>query len=236
MKIDLFGIQFDNLTMNEAVEQAKGFVVLAYSEFVVRAQKDEEYKNILNKADFCFCESRGLYLMARLMGRKLKEPINGIEIIYKLSQKSKVKSQKLFLFGGTDEVVRKTAKRLGDGVIGFENGYQDYNLVIQKINKIKPDILFVALGGSGKQEKWIYENLSKMPSVKLAIGVGGAFDFISGTIKRAPIFFQKTGTEWLWRLILQPKRFKRIFIGVGGLICLTLKNMLHLKKEKQKGR
>jgi len=223
MKTEIFGIQFDNLTMDEAVEQISGFVVLAYSEFVVRAQKNKGYKEILNKADFCLCESRGLYYVARLIGKRLKENINGIELIKKLKGK-------IFLFGATEDVVKKTAERLGDNVVGFEHGYQDYDPVIEKINTIKPEILLVGLG-SPKQEEFIYNNLSKMPSVKLAIGVGGAFDFISGTIKRAPRILQKIGMEWLWRLIIQPKRFKRILKGVGGLICLTLKNMLSFKTE-----
>ena len=217
--------------MEEAMEQISGFVVLPYSEFVVRAQKDQEYKNILNKADFCLCEGRGLYLMARLLGKKLKQNINGIELIYQLNQKSKIKNQKLFLFGGTEDVVKKTAENLGDNVVGYEHGYQDFNRVIDKINLAKPEILLVALGGDVQQEKWMYYNLQKMPSVKLAIGIGGAFDFISGRIKRAPKFLQKTGFEWLWRLMLQPKRFRRIFTGVCGLICLTCKNMLCLKRE-----
>ncbi len=244
VKIEIFGIQFDNLSMDEAVEQAKGFVVLAYSEFVVRAQKDKEYKNILNKTNFCFCESKGLYMVARLIGRRLKQPINGIDLIYKICEKSQFSifnlqsnpnsqfsKPKIFLFGATEEVVKKTAEKLGDGVIGFEHGYQDYDSVIQKINLIKPNILLVGLG-SPKQEEFIYNNLSKMPSIKLAIGVGGAFDFISGHIKRAPQIFQKTGLEWLWRLIIQPKRFKRIFKGVVGLSCLTFKNLLSLNRNK----
>ena len=237
-KLELFGIKFDNLSMEEAVEKISGFVVLSYSEFVVRAQKDEEFRNILNKADFCLCESRGLYLMAKLLGKKFKQEINGVELIYKLSQKSKLsakggsasggKNQKIFLLGGNEDVVKKTAEKLGDSVIGFEHGYQDLNKVIGKINQLKPEILLVGLG-SPKQEKFIYENLSKMPSVKLAIGVGGAFDFISGKIKRAPKFIQKTGLEWSWRLTLQPKRVGRVLRGVGGLIWLTFKNMLSLK-------
>ena len=227
-KIEIFGIQFDNLTMDEAVEKISGFVVLPYSEFVVRAQKDEEFRNILNKADFCLCESRGLYLMARVLGKRLKQEINGVELIYKLNQKSKIKNQKIFLLGGNEDVVKKTAEKLGDSVIGFEHGYQDLNKVIGKINSVKPEILLVGLG-SPKQEKFIYENLSKMPSVKLAIGVGGSFDFISGRVRRAPKVLQEIGLEWLWRLILEPRRAKRIFRGVGGLTWLTIKNMLSLK-------
>jgi len=224
MKIEIFGIKFDNLTMEEAMEKIRGFVALPYSEFVVRAQKDEEFRNILNSADFCLCEGRGLWLMARLSGKKIKEPINGVELINKLKGR-------IFLFGGEQRVVEKSKEKLGNRVIGAENGYQDFDKVIEKINIAKPDILLVGLG-SPKQEKFIYENLSKMPSVKLAIGVGGAFNFISGHIKRAPKTFQKLYLEWLWRLIVQPKRFKRILKGVGGLILLTFKNMLHLKSKK----
>ena len=82
--------------------------------------------------------------------------------------------------------------------------------LIQRINKALPDIIFVAFGAP-KQEEWIYENLKKMPSVRLAIGVGGSFDFISGKVKRAPLILQKLGLEWLWRLILEPRRIKRIY-------------------------
>lgn len=222
MKIDLFGIKFDNLTIDEAVEQIRGFVVLPYSEFVVRAQKDKKFKEILNSADFCLCEGRGLYLTAKLTGKKLKQNIYGVDLIHRLKSK-------LFLFGGKNDVARKTAEKLGDCVVGYEDGYQDFNLVIEKINSIKPETLLVGLG-SPKQEKFIYENLNKMPSVKLAIGVGGAFDFISENIKRAPKFLQKIGLEWLWRLTLEPRRISKIFNGVSGLIYLTFKNVLHLKK------
>jgi N-acetylglucosaminyldiphosphoundecaprenol N-acetyl-beta-D-mannosaminyltransferase len=225
MKTEIFGVKFDDLTMNEALEKIQGFVVLPYSEFIVRAQKDEEFRNILNSADFCLCEGRGLYLMARLMGKKLKQNIYGVELIYGINQKSKIKNQKLFLFGGREDVVKKTAEQLGDSVVDYEHGYQDEKKVVDKINLVKPDILLVGLG-SPKQEKFIYENLKKMPSVKLAIGVGGAFDFISGHVKRAPRILQKIGLEWLWRLALEPKRIKRIYNGVFKLGFLVIKEKI----------
>jgi N-acetylglucosaminyldiphosphoundecaprenol N-acetyl-beta-D-mannosaminyltransferase len=254
-KIEIFGIKFDNLTMEEAVEKINGFVVLPYSEFAVRAQKDEEFRNILNKADFCLCESRGLYLMARLMGKRLKQEISGVELIYNICKKSefrisnfesnsnfknskidlkfKIKNLKLFLFGAKQNIIGKTKENLiakypNLKIVGAEHGYQDLDKVIEKINLAEPEILLVGLG-SPKQEKFIFENLSKMPSVKLAIGVGGAFDFVSGRVRRAPEILQKTGLEWLWRLILEPQRAKRVIRGVGGLIWLTFKNMLSLK-------
>jgi N-acetylglucosaminyldiphosphoundecaprenol N-acetyl-beta-D-mannosaminyltransferase len=97
------------------------------------------------------------------------------------------------------------------------------NELVQRINEAQPDILFVAFGAP-KQEKWIYENIKKMPSVKLAIGVGGSFDFISGKIKRAPLIFQKLGLEWLWRLILEPCRIKRIYTATLKFGWLVLKS------------
>jgi len=214
-KVEIFGIKFDNLTIEEAMERIKGFVALPYSEFVVRAQKNEEFKNILNQANFCLCESRGLWLMAKLLGKKLKQNINGVELIKNLKGR-------IFLFGGTREVVEKAKEKLGRMIVGVEHGYQDFNQVIDKINLAKPEILLVGLG-SPKQEKFIAENLLRMPSVKLAIGVGGAFDFISGRVKRAPKFLQNLGLEWLWRLILQPRRIKRIYNGPIKLSLLTLK-------------
>ena len=122
-------------------------------------------------------------------------------------------------------MVKKTAEQLGDSVVDYEHGYQDEKKVVDKINLVKPDILLVGLG-SPKQEKFIYENLKKMPSVKLAIGVGGAFDFISGHVKRAPHILQKIGLEWLWRLALEPKRIKRIYNGVFKLGFLVIKEKI----------
>jgi len=241
MKIEIFEIQFDNLSMDEVLEKIQEFlkdekqhyIVLPYSEFVVRAQKNQEFKNILNQADLCLCESRGLYMVARLIGRKLKGNINGIELIYRISkiQDTRYNNQTIFLFGAEQKVIEKTAEKLGEGIVGFENRHQDFEKVIEKINLIKPNILLVGLGNP-KQEEFIYNNLNKMPSVKVAIGVGGAFDFISGHIKRAPKFIQKIGLEWFWRLSMQPKRTKRIFKGVGGLLVLTIKNMLQFKSKK----
>jgi len=233
-KLDILGVKIDNLTMDEALEKIGQFlkskdqhyIVLPYSEFIVGAQKDKEFKEILNKAHLCLCEGRGLWLVAKFLGKKLKENIPGVDLIYELLNTKY--ELRIFLLGGTKEVVEKVRKKLRKSVIGAEHGYQDLEKVIEKINRAEADILLVNLG-SPKQEKWIYENLKKMPSAKVAIGVGGAFDFISGRIKRAPKFVQKTGLEWLWRLILQPWRVKRISTGVLGLSWLALRSKFKTK-------
>lgn len=235
----VFDVKIDNLTIKETLDKIRVFlgdgkqhyIVLPYSEFIVRAQKNEEFKKILNKADLSLCEAKGLYFTLKFLGLPIKEEINGVELIYNIcsnsqsNRKSPIFNSKIFLLGGTNEVVKKTKEKLGNNIIGAENGYQDLNRVVDKINKAKPEILMVGLG-SPRQEKWIYNNIKKIPNVKVVIGVGGAFDFISGRVKRAPSFMQRTGTEWIWRLIIQPKRLKRISRGVGGLMRLALKERI----------
>jgi len=122
---------------------------------------------------------------------------------------------KIFLYGAEEEVVKKAKKCLEQKysnikIVGYLNGYvNDLDKIIKTINKSKADILFVALG-SPKQERWIIQNKEKIDAYVLQ-GVGGSFDVISGNIKRAPIWMQKYGLEWLYRTIKQPERFKRIF-------------------------
>ncbi len=105
------------------------------------------------------------------------------------------------------------------------NEQQNQHL-LDKINATKPDILFVAFG-MGKQEKWIYENLSKMPSAKIAMGVGGAFDFISGNVPRAPLLMRKIGLEWLYRLVKQPQRIGRIGNATVKFVYYYVKDAFH---------
>ncbi len=238
----IFGVKIDNLTMDEVLEKIMGFlvdggqhyVVLPYSEFIVRAQKDGEFRKILNEADLSLCESKGLWHILRFLGKPFKENIAGVDLICELGHRSQVAGHGLFLLGGREKVVKETRENLVERypdlkIVGAENGYQDLEQVIERINEAKPDALLVGLGFP-KQERWIYKNLKKMPSVKVAIGVGGAFDFISGRTKRAPKFIQNIGLEWLWRLILQPWRIKRIPKGVIGLSYLALKSKMGLIK------
>jgi N-acetylglucosaminyldiphosphoundecaprenol N-acetyl-beta-D-mannosaminyltransferase len=214
--MEILGVKIDNLNEQEVFDRIEGFltdggqhyIVLPYSEFIVRANQDESFKRILNQADLSLCDGQGLRLMTRLLGCPLKEQIAGVELTRKICERYPV-----FLFGGKTEVVKKTAALFASNVLGWIDGYQDQKEVIQEINQVKPKIILVALG-SPKQEEWISDNLGKTPSVKLAIGVGGAFDFISGRIHRAPRFLRSMGLEWSWRLIRQPWRIKRVFNAV----------------------
>lgn len=149
-----------------------------------------------------------------------KERLSGIDFVINLCHDLRLKSYKIFLLGGAKGVAKKTKKVLEDKfelkISGYLDGFQIVNpriinkKFIKAINNSGADILFVALG-QAKQEKWIYYNLKYLKNIKVAMGLGGSFDYLSGRTKRAPQFLRNRGLEWLWRLIMEPWRLKRIY-------------------------
>jgi len=150
--------------------------------------------------------------------KPLKERVTGADLFRQIVDRSQKKKWKLFLLGASKGVAEKAIKNLSklypdahfSGSFAGSPSEQDEEAICDLINEAKPDLLFVAYG-SPEQEFWIYRNLFKLDSVKVAIGVGGTFDFYAGKVKRAPGWMQKMGLEWLWRLFREPKRFSRIW-------------------------
>ena len=188
----------------------------------MRAQKDEEFRNILNKSDIAIPDGIGLVFASHFLGNPIPERVAGSDLVWKIAKLAEYKNCSLYLLGGKEGVAEEAARKLKEKypnlkIKGAESGgeVEERKLktqneeMVKRINERQPDILLVAFGAP-KQEKWIYYNLSKLSSVKVAIGVGGTFDFIAGRIKRAPMFLRKLGMEWLWRLFIEPKRINRI--------------------------
>lgn len=201
--VKILGVRVDRVSLGEAIklvgewvkQDKKRYIVTPNPEFVMLAQKDEEFKKILNQADLAIPDGAGL----RLADRRLKR-LTGVELMLSLIEKG----YKTVLAGSAPGIAQRAAEKLMtrmDLVIGMAEPD------IQAINKIKPELLFVALG-MGKQEKWIVKNLPRL-KVKVAMGVGGALDQIAKPWLRAPLRVQALGLEWLWRLIMQPWRLKR---------------------------
>jgi N-acetylglucosaminyldiphosphoundecaprenol N-acetyl-beta-D-mannosaminyltransferase len=190
----------------------------------------------LNSGDLNICDGRGLQWAS---GAKR---LSGIDCMLALCDLAAKENKSIYLFGsGDDETVKLTAENLQKQfpslrIAGYDKGTvinEDAPAVdekiLQQINQLAPAILFVAFG-MGKQEKWIAENLAKMPSVKIAMGVGGSFEYIAGKIRRAPCWMRKIGLEWLYRLIQQPSRIGRIFNAVVMFNLILLKNKFISKK------
>lgn len=217
-KISILGVGIDNLTMAEVLRKIEDFladaqphyIVTPNPEFLVLAQKDRQFKDILNQADLAVPDGTGLILAARFLRRPLSQRITGADLMEQICQKAAQKNWPISLLGAGPGVAETAGQNLKKKYPGI------------KIEKEAP-ILFVALGAP-KQEKWIVNNLANRPSVKLAVGVGGAFDFLAGRVRRAPYFLRKIGLEWLWRLAIQPWRIKRIWRATVVFPGLIIKN------------
>lgn len=226
MKADIFDVKIDNVTFKEAVEKSSGFlcgdkscfIVTPNPEIILRAKDDDEFKNILNCASLSISDGFGLVLISKFTKNRLKKRVSGADLFEALCFECSKNNKSVFLLGGQADVAKKTAEKLqikfpNLKIAGWLDGDIDLENCWQTVSDAKPDALFVALGAP-KQEKWIYENINKISGLKLAMGVGGTFDFISGKTMRAPKVLRDAGFEWLWRLMIQPRRIKRTFNAV----------------------
>lgn len=162
---------------------------------------------------------------------ELTERVTGVDLMESICQEAAKENLKIFLLGAAEGVAEKVTlvlqnKYSGIKIVGSYAGsskLKDEKTIIDRINQSEAGILFVAYGAPS-QEIWIARNLRNLKTVKLAIGVGGAFDYIASIRKRAPKWLQKLGLEWLYRLIQQPSRLKRIYKATVKFPITVLKN------------
>lgn len=212
---NILGVKFDNFTIDEFVQlvvqeikaNKKFRIALSNPEFLLEARKRPELKAYLNAIEFNVADGIGVVYASRLLhGEPLKERITGTDMLPRLIEKSKENGFTFYFLGGKPGIAEKARQKFVElfdyqGVIGLHHGYFDENLesvIIDEIRNLKPDILMVCLGNP-KQEKWIQDNFHLLDA-KLIFGNGGALDYYSNNVKRAPIWFQKNGLEWLYRL------------------------------------
>jgi N-acetylglucosaminyldiphosphoundecaprenol N-acetyl-beta-D-mannosaminyltransferase len=221
--VDILGVKISRIDYDSAIRVIerflrsgkKHYVVTPNPEFIVLAQKDHEFREILNRADLAIPDGVGLRVGTR---------VTGTDLMLKLCQIAAEKGYSVFLLGGRNGVAEEAAKRLKErfanlNIVGTSEGDPlsnfQFPIYFALRNTLRAgnfqsaiDFLFVAYGAP-KQEKWIAKNLPQIP-VKVAMGVGGAFDFIAGRRKRAPKILRRLGLEWLWRLLQEPQRLPRI--------------------------
>lgn len=241
-------VKLDNLNITQAKERVGYFltnigqykIFTPNPEFVVLAQKNCTFREVLNSGDLNICDGVGLRLFSGC------SRIPGVDFMLEICKSAAEKNIGVYLLGsGDNQIIKQTAENLQSQiselkVCGYNKGSKiDYGLrttdftydkienekIIEDINNSNAGILFVAFG-MNKQEQWISENLGQMPNIKIAMGVGGSFDYISGIVKRAPCFLRKIGLEWLYRLIKQPRRLKRIFNATVIFTYIVIKNKI----------
>lgn len=203
-------------------EETCSMIVTPNSEIIVNAAKDPELKRVIEEADLIIPDGVGLVYASRIMGIPLKERVTGIDFLDSILAWLEETGQSIFFLGskpgdGTDPGIAEQAaqkmkeKYPGLLVAGTHHGYfkePDERGIVDAINASGADFLCVAMG-SPRQEKFVSAHRSEL-RVKGCIGVGGSLDVWAGTLKRAPEFYQKHGLEWLYRLIQEPSRYKRM--------------------------
>ena len=225
--IALLGVPFDNVTMAEAVERieqmiasrAPHYVVTANVDFLVQARRDIELRRILLDAPLALCDGTPLVWASRVLGNPLPERVAGSDLAPLLIRLAAKKNYRLFLLGASPEANAQAVARLKahHPALNLVGNYSppfkpllemDHQEIKRRIHAARPDLLFVSFG-CPKQEKWIAMHYRSL-GVPVTIGVGATIDFLAGRVKRAPHWMQRTGTEWIFRVLQEPRRlFKR---------------------------
>lgn len=226
-KISLLGAGIHNVTMKEAMTVVDSFVaegglhqiITLNAEILYQAQENQRLLRLINKADLVTPDGSGIVWGADYLGMPLKERVSGIDLLWEICRVAPEKGWRIYLLGAAPGVAEQAAANLkikyeGIYIAGVRNGYFDLNNkeevqhIVEDVRNAAADILFIAMGAP--RQEYFIEDYGKEFGVKVAIGVGGSFDVVAGNVKRAPVFMQKMGIEWLWRLMTQPSRWKRM--------------------------
>ena len=207
---------FNNLVKKNIKNNNKMFIVTANPETLMIAEKNADFKKaLLDNKTTIIADGIGIVKGAHMLNYDINETIPGVELCSTLFEYCDELKKSIFLLGAKEEVVSKLITVINSNypnaiVCGYANGYvEDKNYVFNKMVDLNPDVVLVALGIPA-QELLIYNNLDKFTK-GIFVGVGGSFDVLSGTKKRAPKIFRKFHLEWFYRLLKEPKRCKRFF-------------------------
>ncbi len=221
-KINIYGIDYNNVTPKEAADMTDAFfaedgnhlVVTPNAEIAYMAKNDINLGEIINNAELTVADGIGVVYASKIYRRPVKGKVAGVELGEEVLARSVAAGRRVFFLGGKPGIAELAAEKLlakypGISFCGFHDGYfKDDEEIIAEINASGADILFVCLGAP-KQEFWAGKYKDRL-SVSLTLCLGGALDSYAGTVKRAPDFMIKLGLEWLYRLIKQPSRAKRM--------------------------
>src|SRR5699024_4505015 len=209
------------------------FIVTANPEIIMLTKGQAAYKNAVLQADFVLPDGIGVIVGAKMLNEPLPEKIPGYELVHDLLALSSKEGFSVFFYGAKEGIAEKAgrnAQELYNGlqIAGVMDGYQFQGEdAAKRIEETNPHIIFVAMGAP-RQEQWIATYKERFPNAVL-IGVGGSFDVLSGTVKRAPKFWTNNNLEWLYRLLTQPTRAKRMLKIPKFLVAVMKERMVGRK-------
>lgn len=223
--VSIMDIAFQNKTKQEFLQEdiypriaegKKSFIVTANPEIVMKTREDASYKSKVQTADYIVPDGAGILMAAKWMKQPLKERVAGFDLMLDLLAHANEKGLGVYFLGAKEEVNHKAVLAVKEKypnlqIAGQMHGYFDINDagIADEVRESEPDIILAALGFP-RQEEWITKYMNEF-SKGIFIGVGGSFDVLAGEVKRAPQIWIKLNLEWLYRLIQQPSRIKRVF-------------------------
>jgi N-acetylglucosaminyldiphosphoundecaprenol N-acetyl-beta-D-mannosaminyltransferase len=229
-KVIIGNVLIDNLTMNESLDVIEQFIIerkprylnSANVDIIVRYNKDRQFAKFYDRGSLCLADGVPILWASRFLGTALKEKVSGSDLVPKLCELSSQKGYRIFFLGGRPgagekakkllERKHKSLKIIGNYAppFGFEKNTEELGKIFKTIQAAQPDILLVGLGAPTR-ERWIQANYQQL-NVPVTMGVGAAFELISGVVTRAPYWMQRLGVEWLWRLMMEPRRLWRRYL------------------------
>ncbi len=234
-RITILDVPIDCVAMPSAIERIRALladgkkclVTTPNPEMLVEATRNPSFRTVLQSATLALPDGYGLLLVSRMMGKRIPHRVTGTDTMIALCGLSP--SPKIFLLGAAEGVAAAAARVLCVRhphlqIVGTFSGSPEPandTAITHRINASGATLLFVAFGAP-TQELWIARNLPRLTSVRVAMGVGGAFDFVAGKRRRAPVFVQSLHLEWLWRLLQEPSRVLRIWRAVIVFPMLVL--------------
>jgi N-acetylglucosaminyldiphosphoundecaprenol N-acetyl-beta-D-mannosaminyltransferase len=237
--VAVLGVPFDNVSMDEALAlleekiNEEGFhqIATANVDFLMHSIRDKELQEILCSCDLVVPDGMPIVWAARLMGMRLKERVSGVDLVPRLAALAAERGYGMYLLGATEQSSRQAAEFLKQSfpslrIVGRYSpprsslAEMDHEAILSRIERAKPEILLVAMGNP-KQEKWLAMHRNRL-RVPLCMGVGGSLDFLAGTVSRAPLWMQRSGLEWLHRVLQEPSRLAKRYLNDAAGLAMHL--------------
>jgi len=241
---DILGVQVSAINLADAVatverwirEGTRNYVCVTSVHGVMESRRDQQLRDIHNRAGLVTPDGMPLVWLSRLLGKSRTEQVCGRDLMRKLTAVSALRGYRQFYYGGAQGVVDQLKQALTTGYPGLTVAgllcppfrpltRAEDDVVVEAINAARPDVVWVGLS-TPKQERWMASHLGRIDA-PVIIGVGAAFDFLAGTKRQAPVFLQRNGLEWLFRLCLEPRRlWRRYAYIVPGFAVLATGELL----------
>ena len=222
-KVSIIGVPIDRLTLQQAVETIRRawsegrflHVVTANAEMLYRCRQDRDLKEVIKAAELVTADGAGVVLASRILKCAVPQRVAGFDLMLACLKEAARISCPLYFLGSRQSVLEQAAAKAreeypGINIVGCHHGYfqeEEEEAILEEICRLQPALLLVAMGVP-KQEKWIARYRKRLPPC-VVIGVGGSFDVLAGKTRRAPLWMQRAGLEWFYRLLKEPSRLGR---------------------------